>query len=109
MRYDDHFVLCTRFVGDKSRQYLQGILLSQDRGNLCEYAKIVPDCDNQSLHHFITNSPWDERAVIDHIQRDVAGLIGDPVEGSIHIDESGFPKQGIHSVGVKRQYCGRLQ
>lgn len=108
MRYDDHFVLRTRFVGDKSRQYLQGILLSQDRGNLCEYAKIVPDCDNQSLHHFITNSPWDDRAVIDHIQRDVADLIGDPVEGSIHIDESGFPKHGKHSVGVKRQYCGRL-
>jgi SRSO17 transposase len=108
MKYDDHFILGTRFVGDKSRQYLRGMLLNQGRGNLCRYARIVPECDNQSLHHFITNSPWDERAVIDHIQRDVSDLIGDPVEGSIHIDESGFPKQGKHSVGVKRQYCGRL-
>jgi SRSO17 transposase len=108
MKYDDHFILGTRFVGDKSRQYLRGILLSKNRGNLSRYAKIVPECDNQSLHHFITNSPWDERAVIDHIQRDVSDLIGDPAEASIHIDESGFPKQGKHSVGVKRQYCGRL-
>jgi SRSO17 transposase len=26
----------------------------------------------------------------------------------MHMDESGFPKKGKHSVAVKRQYCGRL-
>ncbi len=35
-------------------------------------------------------------------------MIGDSFEGSHHIDETGFPKQGTHSVGVQRQYCGRL-
>jgi SRSO17 transposase len=35
-------------------------------------------------------------------------LIGDEINGSIHIDESSFPKQGTDSVGVARQYCGRL-
>jgi SRSO17 transposase len=60
------------------------------------------------LNNFITDSPWDERLVIDQIQKDVSEQIGDPVDGSIHIDESGFPKQGKNSVGVKRQYCGRL-
>lgn len=35
-------------------------------------------------------------------------MIGDSVEGSLHIDETGFPKQGNCSVGVQRQYCGRL-
>ena len=35
-------------------------------------------------------------------------LIGDPVNGSIHVDESGFVKKGTESVGVARQYCGRL-
>jgi SRSO17 transposase len=75
---------------------------------MTNYAKNVPDCNNQSLQHFISDSPWDERPVIDHIQRDVTALIGDGVNGAIHIDESGFPKEGKDSVGVKRQYCGRL-
>ena len=35
-------------------------------------------------------------------------LIGDGTNSSIHIDESAFPKSGLDSVGVKRQYCGRL-
>ena len=56
----------------------------------------------------VSESPWDVRPVIDQIQRDVTELIGDPVNGSIHVDESGFVKKGTESVGVKRQYCGRL-
>ena len=35
-------------------------------------------------------------------------LIGNPVHGSVHLDESGFLKSGKNSVGVKRQYCGRF-
>jgi SRSO17 transposase len=46
--------------------------------------------------------------MLDQIQRDVTKLIGDEINGSIHIDESSFPKQGTDSVGVARQYCGRL-
>ncbi|MHC1568719.1 MAG: transposase, partial [Candidatus Syntropharchaeia archaeon] len=52
----------------------------------------VVDCNNQSLQHFISELPWDERPVIDDIQRDVSKLIGDEANGAIHIDESGFPK-----------------
>jgi SRSO17 transposase len=106
--YTPHFRSRTRSVARQSLQYLQGQLLERGRGNMTNYAKNVPDCNNQSLHHFISDSPWDERPVIDHIQRDVMELIGDKINGAIHIDESGFPKQGKNSVGVKRQYCGRL-
>ncbi len=35
-------------------------------------------------------------------------LIGNPVHGSVHLDESGFLKSGENSVGAKRQYCGRF-
>jgi SRSO17 transposase len=46
--------------------------------------------------------------LINKLQKEVIKLIGDPVDGSLHIDETGFPKQGNCSVGVQRQYCGRL-
>ena len=55
------------------------------------------------MQHFITHSPWNERIVIDRIQKMVGKMIGDSVEGSLHIDETEFPKQGISSVGVQRQ------
>jgi SRSO17 transposase len=57
----------------------------------------------------ISKSPWDERRVIDHIQRDASALIGDKKDGSLHIDETGFPKEGTKSAGVAPQYCGTVK
>ena len=71
--------------------------------------KSVPDCNHQSLQNFISDSQWDEEGVISEIQRQVSELIGNPVHGSVHIDESGFLKSGKNSVGVSRQYCGRFR
>lgn len=92
----------------QSYQYIQGKFLAKGKGNMCTYPKDVPDCDNQSLQHFVSNSPWDHRPVLKHIQRDVTEAIGDENNGSIHVDECCFPKQGKDSVGVAPQYCGRL-
>lgn len=106
--YTSHFVSKTRSVARQSFQYIQGKLLGKGNGNMCSYAKNVPDCNNQSLNHFVSDSPWDHRPVLDHIQRDVTQYIGDKRDGALHADESGFPKQGNSSVGVQRQYCGRM-
>ena len=108
MRYSEYFRTRTRPVDKQARQYLEGLLVVKGRGNISKYANKIPDSNNPSLNHFISDSPWNQIPVIDSIQRDVVGLIGDGDNGSIHIDESGFPKQGKNSVGVKRQYCGRL-
>lgn len=108
MNFNDAFMARTRDGSGNARKYLQGLLLNRDRGNCSRFAKKVRKSSNQSLQHFITHSPWNERVVIDRIQKKVSKLIGDSVEGSLHIDETGFPKQGTHSVGVQRQYCGRL-
>jgi SRSO17 transposase len=103
-----HFLTKTRNMAKQSFQYIHGKLIGKGKGNMCSYAKNIPDCNNQSLQHFVSNSPWNHRPVLDHIQRDVIDAIGDENNGSLHVDESCFPKQGNDSVGVQRQYCGRL-
>jgi SRSO17 transposase len=91
----------------QAMQYLHGQLICQRQDNLMEFEKLVPDTDYQSLHHFIANSPWKEKPVLDDVAQSVKHQIGDAQHGSLHIDESGVAKQGNHSVGVGRQYCGR--
>jgi len=107
-RFAFYFATKTRTMAKQAKQYIHGQLLCQRRGNLQEFEKIVPESNHQSLHHFVGNSPWKEEALIDSIQKTISDRIGDPEDGCIHMDESGFPKQGNASVGVKRQYCGRL-
>ena len=107
-KYTQHFKTKTKDMSTQSYQYIQGKLLNKGTGNMCTYAKEVKDCNNQSLQHFISNSPWEHQPVIDHIQQDVIAAIGDPNHGSLHVDECCIPKQGKHSVGTAHQYCGRL-
>jgi SRSO17 transposase len=107
-RYKSYFRTKTRTVEYVAFQYALGLLLQQGRGNMSKNAQNVPGGSGRRFQHFITGSPWDYRAVIAQIQRDVMRYIGNARNGAIHIDETGFPKQGDDSVGVKRQYCGRL-
>lgn len=98
----------TRNLKEQALQYLKGKFLEKGRGNMTSYARNIEGTNNQRVQHFISDSPWDEKPVINQIQLDVTNLIGDKTNGSIHIDESGFKKDGKDSVGVKRQYLGRL-
>jgi SRSO17 transposase len=67
------------------------------------------DADHQRLHHFATDSPWDDDAVRREAARYALGAMTqqEQIESWI-IDDTGFPKQGTHSVGVQRQYSGTL-
>ncbi len=58
----------TRSAATQSFKYIRGKFIKQERGNMTEYAKVVPDCNNQSLQNAISESPWDERPVIDQIR-----------------------------------------
>lgn len=77
------------------------------RRNIERIRDAVPGSDEQALHHFIANSPWDERPVLDQVARDANTLLGG-TDSFLLIDETGFPKKGRDSVGVGRQWCGRL-
>jgi SRSO17 transposase len=59
------------------------------------------------LQRFISQSPWDVRPPMIHLQSLVAKWLGER-DGVVIVDGSGFPKQGKHSLGVAYQYCGHL-
>ena len=65
------------------------------------------DAEHQRLHHFATDSPWDDHAVRREAARYAlkAMTSREPVDSWI-VDDTGFLKQGTHSVGVQRQYSG---
>jgi len=67
------------------------------------------DADHQRLHHFATDSPWEDDAVRREAARyALAAMTAREELECWIIDDTGFPKQGKHSVGVQRQYSGTL-
>ena len=62
--------------------------------------------NRQVIQRFLGAGGWDDRAIIKHLQEEVNTFMGSP-DGILIVDPSSFPKKGIHSVGVARQWCGR--
>lgn len=71
-------------------------------------AEVVPDSDSQVLQNFLTHSSWDHRQVMDVVAQSANDSIGGDEGSGLYIDESCFAKKGKHSVGVARQWNGRL-
>jgi hypothetical protein len=61
---------------------------------------------HQSLHHFVADANWSDECMLLGICQWVVPLMDFSDGGWWIIDDTGFPKQGWHSVGVARQYCG---
>ena len=62
--------------------------------------------DSQSLQQFVTDSPWSEEALWQAIRQEIIPHL-EPLEAWV-VDETGWVKQGSHSVGVAHQYCGAV-
>jgi SRSO17 transposase len=75
-------------------------------------ARLAPDNVrrmHQSLHHLVADAPWSDDEMLAEVRRQVLPSMQKrgPVVAWI-VDDTGFPKQGKHSVGVARQYCGQI-
>lgn len=98
---------------DHALTYLRGLLLHDGPKNAESIALQFTDGQVRALQQFLASSPWDYRGVQQEIQavfaRTLVPSCSDWGVGTIGvIDESAHPKKGTHSVGVARQWCGRL-
>ena len=92
---------------DHADRFVQGLLLGGDRRSVENIAEAIDGCVVRSLQKFIARSPWPDDELVEELQRHVTEVLGDP-DASLNVDETGFPKKGTKSVGVKRQYAGCL-
>jgi SRSO17 transposase len=90
-----------------ANRFLQGLLLGSDRRSVENIAEAIDGCVVRSLQKFIAQSPWSDDDLLEQLQRHVTEVLGDS-EATLNLDETGFPKKGTKSVGVKRQYAGCL-
>jgi SRSO17 transposase len=115
--YAEHFQDLYRYPTQFSWSgvYLRGLLQDGDRKSIEPMVDRVPRPaelsairdPEQALQQFVNQSPWDESAVEKRYRSVMAGTLASP-RGIYVIDDTGFPKQGKHSVGVQHQYCGQL-
>jgi SRSO17 transposase len=86
-------------------RYVEGLLLPGQRKSIAPMSERL-GVDAQSLQQFVSDSPWLESELWSAIRREVIPSLG-PVESWV-VDETGWLKQGDHSVGVSHQYCGSV-
>jgi SRSO17 transposase len=95
------------------RNYCTGLLLDGERKSVEPIAARLAPGDvkkvHQSLHHFVAQSPWSDAELLRQVRSYVLPIMQNKAEVVAWIvDETGFVKKGTHSVGVARQYCGRV-
>jgi len=93
--------------------YCTGLVMPGERKSVEPIAAVTAPArvaaQHQSLLHFVGEGRWSDETVLCKVR----GLVLPAIErhGPISawiVDDTGFPKQGRHSVGVARQYCGQL-
>ena len=75
-RYIPFFRTSTRSVSESARRYLQGQLITVPRNNIFQYCREVPDSAYPAMQYFISESPWQENALLPQLQRDVCQGLG---------------------------------
>lgn len=104
-----HARLAARFARPEPRRrvrsYMVGLLSSVERKNGWQLAEHAGERTPTGMQRVLSGARWDADAVRDDLRTYVIEQLGDPLAVLI-IDETGFLKKGVKSVGVKRQYSG---
>ena len=117
-RFEEYVTMIAGHLGHADRVgpfrgYCAGLMLPGGRKSVepmaARLAPLEVRSAHQRLHHFVADAAWSDAAVLGAVRDHAlvaAGKLGVPEV--LIIDDTGFPKKGVHSVGVARQYCGQL-
>lgn len=108
-----HAIYAPFFGNEKQRfysyHYLSGLLDPEIRRKSAEnlaLATLGPD-SVRNVQHFVGESRWRDNAILAEHGRQIGQMLGTS-DGVLILDGSDCAKQGKHSVGVQRQWCGEL-
>ena len=96
-----------------SQWYLKGLMLPGGRKSVEPMAARVQPQNvrsaHQSMHHLVADAHWSDQGLLAVVAAQVLpALMNKSKVCHWIVDDTGFAKKGTHSVGVARQYCGRL-
>lgn len=106
--FEHHFIVRGHDVIAHARHYLSGLLGTQRRKNIERIEADVAESDYEGMQQFISASPWAHTAVLRQVAQEAETTLGGAADTALYVDETAFVKKGPASVGVQRQYCGRL-
>jgi SRSO17 transposase len=95
---------------EAAHTYLQGLLAALPRKSIEPMVLAVDSVSPKAvraMQAFISEGRWDDEGLLRQHWKEVETDLGAD-DGVLMVDGSDFPKQGVHSIGVKRQYCGEL-
>ena len=104
----DIFKTTTRDSSGHAQAYLSGLLSRIQRKNMERMCESLEDIKHQDMQQFLSDSPWESSELWKWTGKEASRLLGGGSENMLLIDESAFAKKGEKSVGVARQYNGRL-
>lgn len=117
-QFEDYCSALVAVLGHADRHepakfYLKGLLLPGERKSVEPMAaRVCPEnvrSAHQSMNHLVAAADWKDDAVLEVVARQVAPELAKKEERCWWIlDDTSHIKKGRHSVGVARQYCGRL-
>lgn len=97
---------------DSLVQYCQALMLPLQRKSVEPLAASIEptrvSARHQSLHHFVAQSNWSDRRILDRVTAWVVAKMNTTSTVYWIVDDTAVPKKGKHSVGVAHQYCGQL-
>jgi SRSO17 transposase len=90
-----------------AEEFLHGLLGATERRNIENIAEGVEGGVVRTMQKFVAQGSWKDAELLAELRTHLSKAFGDN-GGTINVDETGFPKKGKKSVGVKRQYSGTL-